>query len=219
MAMAALLTLGRLDRRATALMQTAQLPWPLEYLLAPFAFSFGWLGTFAGIVPALVLFGLFVDGGQLFICFSSAANMASVAIRGIKLVVARDRPNFDSCPPRSITPKKPSTGSPDWWSFPSGDVAVAAVFSSSLLASGHVADSGLVPVLVLTVVLTAVGRMYWWYHWLADTVFGALLGVTCTAAVCTFQGTYGELQFKWWVCNLMAFVVGIQLTKPRPKAT
>ena len=65
-------------------------------------------------------------------------------------------------------------------SFPSGDVAGAAVLSTSLyLATDSYAS-------FLFTVGSAFGRMYFWAHHLGDVLVGAAIAVVCTVAIHRF---------------------------------
>ena len=137
--------------------------------------GFGWLGALYVVSPLFLALG----GWVAWCCFVAGAMVMQTVSRALKLSIARERPAKDAAPRRRIALYRTPMRGSDAGSFPSGDCGCAAVAAATLRVCGAP-----VGVCASVVVGACLGRQYYWYHWLGDTVAGSLLGWYRYACAC-----------------------------------
>ncbi len=107
-------------------------------------------------------------------------SVSSICVFLLKRILRRPRPSLDMTVPRKYYIRWRIANS-ELESLPSGDTAVAAVFSTFFFwETGHV-------YFFICCCLVAFARVYYHCHWVGDVVFGACLGTAITSSVLLVQ--------------------------------
>ena len=142
-------------------------------------------------------------------------GFTQIANRVLKMSFGRQRPDRLAAPPRTVyrdpLPSADAVGDgtvhgADEASFPSGDTGCAGFVAGTLIAAGYPPSAA-----ALVLIYVATARVYWWYHWVGDTIAGGLVGLGCARLLDASVG-YGNITVSHMAAIGVVFVVAMKGT-------
>lgn len=204
--------LSRLDERLTGAVQRLALG-PLDYAIYPGAVLFGWEGIF--VVTGAFFAYVGVQSGY---CMLLTLAAGQVANRFLKVFLQRTRPTAPEGVLRRVKVKVPGPDDPDGASFPSGDTMAASAVAGALVGAGCS------PLWLVLGPFVGFARVYFWCHYVLDTVAGWIVGTSVAALLVWVVNRLGPAGLSWWhvAAAVPPFVVvmkGLKKLQARKAAT